>query len=631
MIYSVYLKKTTTMKKVHLSVLTVACLGNFSFAQKADQQSYFNQKQFTTILSKETVKPSNQLKTGGDLVWSNDFSTPTDWTIDNAGQGAGFGWNINPTEESWFFNSVINSTSDGNFGELNNGTNTTQVINKVYTMSTTNPIDVNTLSGGPNNYILEFQQFGAKFYEKQEVYISTDNTNWVLAGDNSAIEMLTTTGGDVYANPTTKSINLSGFIPGGTNSLYIRFSWTSSIPASVDPNVWTAYGWMVDDVRILEAYADEFTVTKVWTGDIVQKYDYYSTPLTQVIPMRVGAVISNMGGVSQTKAVTIEILQGTTSVYTNTENITLLPGVTDTLWHTSTFTPNVNGVYTVNFSLPTDAINTNNTQGENFEVTPNIYGHNFPITGASSFGFNTEGAIIGMGNLYEINANQQLNGIDVHFATGTTPNIELEVELWEVPLSPQGVQGNLVYVEGATYIVPSPLNSATPSSIVFNSPAQMEQGKLYLIILKTLQDATNKLRIKSSTKGDEDYSTVGYGPFTTTGGINYFTGWGEAPFISLNFDPVLGINESTTEISGVSIYPNPTSSSVNLEMNIANPSEVSIQVTDLSGKIVATQNLGFLPIGKNQTTIQSTSFNNGLYYVTVSSNSSSVTKKLIKN
>jgi hypothetical protein len=66
-------------------------------------------------------------------------------------------------------------------------------------------------------------------------------------------------------------------------------------------------------------------------------------------------------------------------------------------------------------------------------------------------------------------------------------------------------------------------------------------------------------------------------------------------------------------------------------MNIANPSEVSIQVTDLSGKIVATQNLGFLPIGKNQTTIQSTSFNNGLYYVTVSSNGSSVTKKLIKN
>ena len=134
---------------------------------------------------------------------------------------------------------------------------------------------------------------------------------------------------------------------------------------------------MIDDVKLVEPYADEFTLTKVWTGDIVQKYDYYSTPLTQVIPMTVGAVISNMGGVSQAKVVSIEILQGTTSVYTATENITILPGVSDTLWHTSTFTPTSNGVYTVKFTLPTDAINTNNTQSEDFEVTPNIYGHKF--------------------------------------------------------------------------------------------------------------------------------------------------------------------------------------------------------------------------------------------------------------
>ena len=48
-------------------------------------------------------------------------------------------------------------------------------------------------------------------------------------------------------------------------------------------------------------------------------------------------------------------------------------------------------------------------------------------------------------------------------------------------------------------------------------------------------------------------------------------------------------------------------------------------------KVVATQNLGSLPLGKNQTTIQSASFNNGLYYVTILSNGTSVTKKFIKN
>ena len=187
------------------------------------------------------------------------------------------------------------------------------------------------------------------------------------------------------------------------------------------------------------------------------------------------------------------------------------------------------------------------------------------------------------------------------------------------------------FITDALYTIPSPLNTATPTTIPFNIPAQTEQGKLYLIILKAYQDATNKLVIKSTSKGNDDFSTVGYGPFATGGVVNYFTGWASAPYISLNFDPTIGINETSTEISGVSIYPNPSSSSVNLEMNIANPSEVSIQVTDLSGKVVATQNLGFLPLGKNQTTIQSASFNNGLYYVTISSNGTSVTKKFIKN
>ena len=233
-----------------------------------------------------------------------------------------------------------------------------------------------------------------------------------------------------------------------------------------------------------------------------------------------------------------------------------------------------------------------------------------------------------MGNLYEINANQQLNGINVQFATGTTVSTEVRCELWEVV---DGIQGTMNFITDVTYTVPSPLNTANPTTIAFSSPAQMEAGKLYMVILKTYQDATNKLRIRSSVKGDDDFSTIGYGPFATGGVVNYFSGWGKAPYISLNFDPTIGINETSTEISGVSIYPNPSSSSVNLEMNIANPSEVSIQVTDLSGKVVATQNLGFLPLGKNQTTIQSASFNNGLYYVTISSNGTSVTKKFIKN
>ena len=629
MVYSVYLKKLklNKMKKLLLSAAIICFSMQIILAQTNANKTQNPLLLLDKESGKNTVNNSSLLKAGGDIIWQDDFSVANTWDITTTGQGsfeigntASVGTS-NPDLITYLGAMATTGTTATNGYAFFDGIQYLLTVPPVVEIQnssiTSSTIDL-SLYSQPSITLSFNQRFRHFNYDETYVEMSQDGgSTWVYSQQVNAGEA---------TNGTTLQNTISLIIPvTASANTKIRFRWSSN---SDDDNFGSGYGWMIDDVKLIEPYADEFTLTKVWTGDIVQKWDYYSTPLTQVIPMTVGAVISNMGGVSQTKVVSIEILQGTTSVYTATENITILPGVSDTLWHTSTFTPTSNGVYTVKFTLPTDAINTNNTQSEDFEVTPNIYGHNFPISGTSFFGFNTVDAEIGMGNLYEINANQQLNGINVQFATGTTVSTEVRCELWEVV---DGIQGTMNFITDVTYTVPSPLNTANPTTIAFSSPAQMEAGKLYMVILKTYQDATNKLRIRSSVKGDDDFSTIGYGPFATGGVVNYFSGWGKAPYISLNFDPTIGINETSTEISGVSIYPNPSSSSVNLEMNIATPSEVSIQVTDLSGKVVATQNLGFLPLGKNQTTIQSASFNNGLYYVTISSNGTSVTKKFIKN
>ena len=629
MVYSVYLKKLkpNKMKKLLLSAAIICFSMQIILAQKNANKTQNPLLLLDKESGKNTVNNSSLLKAGGDIIWQDDFSVANTWDITTTGQGAFEIGNTasvgtsNPDLITYLGAMATTGTTATNGYAFFDGIQYLLTVPPVVEIQnssiTSSTIDL-SLYSQPSITLSFNQRFRHFNYDETYVEMSQDGgSTWVYSQQVNAGEP---------TNGTSLQNNLSLIVPVlPSANTKIRFRWSST---SDSDDYGSGYGWMIDDVKLVEPYADEFTLTKVWTGDIVQKWDYYSTPLTQVIPMTVGAVISNMGGVSQTKVVSIEILQGTTSVYTATENITILPGVSDTLWHTSTFTPTSNGVYTVKFTLPTDAINTNNTQSEDFEVTPNIYGHNFPISGTSFFGFNTVDAEIGMGNLYEINANQQLNGINVQFATGTTVSTEVRCELWEVV---DGIQGTMNFITDVTYTVPSPLNTANPTTIAFSSPAQMEAGKLYMVILKTYQDATNKLRIRSSVKGDDDFSTIGYGPFATGGVVNYFSGWGKAPYISLNFDPTIGINETSTEISGVSIYPNPSSSSVNLEMNIATPSEVSIQVTDLSGKVVATQNLGFLPLGKNQTTIQSASFNNGLYYVTISSNGTSVTKKFIKN
>jgi hypothetical protein len=621
------------MKKVYFTILTVG-LAFSGISQKVDKSVIIANKKLANagyVSPKPTTTP---LKAGGDVVWSDDFSTPSNWVIDNDGQVStatdAYGWDIGATEQSWWTNSVINSTSDGNFAELNNGrpSAATQALDVQYTLTTASPIDVNALSGGSNNYILEFQQYGARFYEAQEVYISVDNINWTLVGSNNDIEMLTADGGAAYANPTVKTINLSGFIPGGTNSLWIRFSWTSEFPTSTNANVWVAYGWMIDDVRILEAYPNEFKVSTVFTGDIVNNWDYYSIPTAQAIEKRVGVIISNEGGTAQTKAVSIDITSGGTSVFSGTTpSVSYAPGVVDTVWFDTGFTPTATGLYTVTATLPADDLPTNNSASENFVITNYLYGHNHPL-GSGRFAFSQE-AEIGIGNIYEAQADQLLKGIDVAFATGTTGGIFLDVFLYEMAsASVQNPSNNIV--ADLSIQLPTPVNTSTFTTLVFPSPYTMEAGKTYYAIVRTSQTATEKMRVKSSTKGDADFSTVIYGPFGAGGGVNNFLGWDAAAAVSLNFDPVLSINSANTPVSFGTIFPNPTTDETTINYSLANATDVAVVVVDVTGRVMYTAANENKTAGEHSLTVDASAFASGVYHVNVITPESTVTTKFIK-
>jgi hypothetical protein len=621
------------MKKVYFTILTVG-LAFSGISQKVDKSVIIANKKLANagyVSPKPTTTP---LKAGGDVVWSDNFSTPSNWVIDNDGQVStatdAYGWDIGATEQSWWTNSVINSTSDGNFAELNNGrpSATTQALDVQYTLTTASPIDVNALSGGSNNYILEFQQYGARFYEAQEVYISVDNINWTLVGSNNDIEMLTADGGAAYANPTVKTINLSGFIPGGTNSLWIRFSWTSEFPTSTNANVWVAYGWMIDDVRILEAYPNEFKVSTVFTGDIVNNWDYYSIPTAQAIEKRVGVIISNEGGTAQTKAVSIDITSGGTSVFSGTTpSVSYAPGVVDTVWFDTGFTPTATGLYTVTATLPADDLPTNNSASENFVITNYLYGHNHPL-GTGRFAFSQE-AEIGIGNIYEAQADQLLKGIDVAFATGTTGGIFLDVFLYELAsTSVQDPSNNIV--ADLSIQLPTAVNTSTFTTLVFPSPYTMEAGKTYYAIVRTSQTATEKMRIKSSLKGDADFSTVIYGPFGTGGGVNNFLGWDAAAAVSLNFDPVLSINSANTPVSFGTIFPNPTTDETTINYSLANATDVAVVVVDVTGRVMYTAANENKTAGEHSLTVDASAFASGVYHVNVITPESTVTTKFIK-
>ena len=101
------------------------------------------------------------------------------------------------------------------------------------------------------------------------------------------------------------------------------------------------------------------------------------------------------------------------------------------------------------------------------------------------------------------------------------------------------------------------------------------------------------------------------------------------PMVRMNFQDATGINEVANTV-GLSVFPNPTAAKTNVSINLTNESTVAITVTDLSGKTVYTNNMGTMTSGQHSVALNTESFTSGVYYVTVNTNDSQVTRKLIK-
>ena len=199
-----------------------------------------------------------------NVLWSDDFNSVSNWTMNNSGQsGLEYGWNINNSSEGWWSPNGVNSTSGGNQAELVNGDASlgTQALNVVYTLTNSTPIYLNNLNG-LNNIFLQFQQFGARFNDLQEIQISTDGSNFVTVNNNLNFPVYSSAGGSPYPNPDLKITNISQYITSTTTPIWVRFQWTTNFPGTVNGNAWITYGWYIDDVKILQVNNQPIPVTQ---------------------------------------------------------------------------------------------------------------------------------------------------------------------------------------------------------------------------------------------------------------------------------------------------------------------------------------------------------------------------------
>jgi hypothetical protein len=266
-----------------------------------------------------------------------------------------------------------------------------------------------------------------------------------------------------------------------------------------------------------------------------------------------------------------------------------------------------------------DELPSNNTIADlNFAVTNFTYARdNNTFSGSTSNGTNG----FEVGNLYDIWNDQTLNGLTIRLAggtNGTTAGTEIFVKIYELDAN----TGDFVFLEESAPTIVAANNTNTLWTIPFLSPVNLVAGTTYLAVVGSY-DGT--LRVSNAGSSEQQTSFF----LDLSDNTWYYTT--STPVVRMNFDPTVNLYEISSEISEVKIYPNPATTETTFEYTLANSSDVVITLSDLSGKEVSKMTLNNVPSGLNSTHLNCNSLQSGVYYVTIDSNGSKLTRKLIKN
>ncbi len=93
---------------------------------------------------------------------------------------------------------------------------------------------------------------------------------------------------------------------------------------------------------------------------------------------------------------------------------------------------------------------------------------------------------------------------------------------------------------------------------------------------------------------------------------------------------ILGLNEQKNNFELSSIYPNPVSDVLNLNINSLESQDLTIRILDITGRVLNLQKVN-AETGDNLVKITTNQLNNGMYFVEINSNNSRSTLKFIKN
>lgn len=614
--------KNRCMKSRYLALVMVFLVNTIS----AQVSSLERRKMPSPLISAKKAGIPTPKNTSKAIIWQSDFSMVSDWTIGNS-SGNNANWIISNSPSFWWSgNATLASNSGGNAASFNSdgyATAANQIENNAWIQS-----DTINCSNFPT-VAVSFEQFFNKWTGRTFIEVSNDlGQTWVDYEVNESMD-----NNDETLNPSAQTVNITA-TAGLEPQVLIRFLYLSNAISDGGTNhtageAWD-YGWIIDYVIVEELPDNDIALVKGWHADIVNDYEYSMVPLTQVREMIPGVILANQGALGQTLDVTATISDAGGVVNTTTQSITIPSGISDTVWFQTGYTPSSLGDYDVTFSIPADQdLSDNNANAATLSVTMDKMAHDY---GASlTFGWNpastnpdiveNANAVHSWGNIYYPQVDQDIYGVDINFASGTSPGLVFGVRVQQIdPVG--GIQGNLTFNNEQYYTVQASDIGMGITTVVFPQPSTLVAGEGYIIdVLKVDGTSGQGFYIGGSDDftEDDDFSTVAFGPYGANNAINYYVSWDFTPYIRANFDATLNVENLSLE--GISIYPNPSEGIITIENETDEISVVTVM--NLEGKVLRKHEI-------NTTgTIDLSATGTGVYLVKVSNERGSFVERVL--
>jgi len=605
------------MKKIYL--IAGALIGGLSVNAQINTNNSVGAKNERNEIRTNSKKATNHAKVEGQVHWTNAFDVPAEWAqTTGAGHTAG-DWaiisaipsNITSQQAGYQWPATF-SGATGNFAFINSDDAGTSATQDAYFEFQT-AIDLS--SAGNAAMYLTFAEYYRHYYDQNYVEVSNDNgVTWTVFQVNPEAEVPVNTN---CVDGEVETVNITPAKgPGAwTNQVKVRFHYVGA---------WDWF-WGIDDVQIVEAWDNDIKITNWYQStDIAttQALDYYYIPTSQAsFPgLTFGANVINNGALDQAS---VALTATGTGGYNETgTSVAITATMGDSLEIIVPYMPTGIGTKTVNVTTTiagTDSDLTNNTASFDMFVNDYQYSRDNNIQSGSIGQISSQdGQPLKIGNIMEIFDDMVVTNVAIRLSTQAAGAVggEYFAELYLYNFTTSEWE---FYAETGIGVVASTAAAWVTLPIV-GGTTPLTAGDVVLVVAGHF-GGTDEVRFAYAQNTVE--GTVQ--GFDATGAAFSLTSPG-AIMIRLSDEP-LGLTEMENNF-GLNVYPNPANTNTTVSFELNNEATVAVNVTDLSGKVVYTNNLGTVN-GTQKMNINTDSFSSGIYMVNVTVDGSVSTQKLV--